>query len=90
MTFPITGPSNKPMIQEAQNMMNNGGGGNLGYFQREEQEEQIKFKENEEDIFQKTEIEETLEIDCEIDLLSKILKLINKIKDKICSFFKQN
>ena len=27
-------PSNRPMIQESQSMANNGGGGNLGYFQR--------------------------------------------------------
>ena len=33
-SFNINGPGNKPMIQESQNMKNNGGGGNLGYFQR--------------------------------------------------------
>lgn len=34
MSFNINGPSNKPIIQETQNMKNNGGGGNLGYFKR--------------------------------------------------------
>ena len=35
MSFGINGPTPKFGIQEAQNMRNNGGGGNLGYFQRE-------------------------------------------------------
>lgn len=34
MSFEFKGPSFKPMIQEAQSMLNNGGGGNLGYFKR--------------------------------------------------------
>ncbi len=33
MSFNFQGPSERPIIQGAQNMMNNGGGGNLGYFQ---------------------------------------------------------
>ncbi len=34
MSFDFKGPSFKPVIQEAQQMLNNGGGGNLGYFKR--------------------------------------------------------
>ncbi len=34
MSFDFKGPSFKPVIQEAQSMLNNGGGGNLGYFKR--------------------------------------------------------
>ena len=34
MSFGINGPDNIPAIQKAQNMFNNGGGGNLGYFQQ--------------------------------------------------------
>ena len=34
MSFGINGPSPMHGIQEAQSMRNNGGGGNLGYFQR--------------------------------------------------------
>ena len=33
MSFNFQGPSERPIIQGAKNMMNNGGGGNLGYFQ---------------------------------------------------------
>ncbi len=34
MSFDFKGPGYKPVIQEAQQMLNNGGGGNLGYFKR--------------------------------------------------------
>ena len=50
MSFEINGPSPKFGIQEAQNMRNNGGGGNLGYFQRRKKDE--KNKKDEVDIFQ--------------------------------------
>lgn len=49
MSFGINGPSPKFGIQEAQNMRNNGGGGNLGYFQRGKKK---KDNDNESDIFQ--------------------------------------
>ncbi|MBQ3101831.1 hypothetical protein IJC60_02385 [bacterium] len=37
MSFGLSniGPKKQPTILEAQNMQNNGGGGNLGYFQQE-------------------------------------------------------
>lgn len=49
MSFGINGPSPKFGIQEAQNMRNNGGGGNLGYFQRGKKK---KDKDEDLDIFQ--------------------------------------
>ncbi len=42
MSFNINGPQNKPMIQESQNMQNNGGGGNLGYFKRGKKKDEEK------------------------------------------------
>ncbi len=50
MSFGINGPSPMHGIQEAQSMRNNGGGGNLGYFQR--RNKKGKQKENEIDVFQ--------------------------------------
>ena len=44
MSFGINGPSPQFGIQEAQNMRNNGGGGNLGYFQRQKKDESIMQK----------------------------------------------
>ena len=52
MSFGINGPSPKFGIQEAQNMRNNGGGGNLGYFQQRNKDG--KKKKDEIDIFQST------------------------------------
>lgn len=45
MSFDFKGPSFKPMIQESQNMKNNGGGGNLGYFQRQHGQDEKKKEE---------------------------------------------
>jgi len=39
MSFDVNPPSNKPVIREAASMQNDGGAGNLGYFEREEQKE---------------------------------------------------
>ena len=50
MSFGINGPSPQFGIQEAQNMRNKGGGGNLGYFQRQKKDE--KKKKDEIDIFE--------------------------------------
>ena len=52
MSFGINGPSPMHGIQEAQSMRNNGGGGNLGYFQR--RNKKGKQKENEIDVFQQS------------------------------------
>lgn len=86
MSFEINGPSNRPMIQEAQNMMNNGGGGNLGYFQREESEEAIRFDLNsEEDSFEKSIEEDDLQ---ELETPDIIEKLLSYLKKLWASFLK--
>ena len=56
MSFNFQGPSERPIIQGAQNMMNNGGGGNLGYFQgrKKNKEDELNknlFNTNDEDSF---------------------------------------
>ncbi len=55
MSFNFQGPSERPIIQGAQNMMNNGGGGNLGYFQgrqkKKDKEKTNLFGKEEEDSF---------------------------------------
>ena len=54
MSFNFSGPGEVPIIREAQNMMNNGGGGNLGYFQgrKKKKEKEINiFNTEEEDTF---------------------------------------
>ena len=81
MSFGINGPmpsNNRPMIQESQNMQNDGGAGNLGYFQRGKQKK--KKEDDELDSFElsgEDSFESSLEdIEPEIDLKS----IGNKIK----------
>lgn len=52
MSFGINGPSPTFGIQEAQSMRNNGGGGNLGYFQRGKKKKDEKKPKDEIDVFQ--------------------------------------
>lgn len=42
MSYPLNGPNKVPGILEAQNMKNNGGGGNLGYMKRQKKDEKKK------------------------------------------------
>lgn len=86
MSFGINGPmpsNNKPMIQESQNMQNDGGAGNLGYFRRGKQKK--KKEENELDSFELSgsdSFEPSVEdIEPDIDLKS--------IGDKIKGLFKK-
>ena len=57
MSFNFQGPGEMPIIRGAQNMMNNGGGGNLGYFQgrqKKKEEDNLNpsiFNTDEEDSF---------------------------------------
>ena len=78
MSFNINGPSNIPSIQETQNMKNNGGGGNLGYFMREESDDIIRFSdEQEEDSFEKS--VDLQDDDAPLDLFKKIIRFLKKI-----------
>lgn len=45
MSFNVNPPNNKPVIREAASMQNDGGAGNLGYFERGENKEK-KHKED--------------------------------------------
>ena len=81
MSFGINGPNPIHGIQETQNMRNNGGGGNLGYFQR--RNKKGKQKENEVDVFQSSDEndifipEEALEDD---NILKKASDFIKQFK----------
>ena len=80
--------NNKPIIKEAQSMQNDGGAGNLGYFEREEQEKDKQknssiFSEQGSDSFKlSSEIEED---DDSFSISKMIAKVILAIKD----FFKK-
>lgn len=90
MSFNINGPSNKPVIQEAQNMMNNGGGGNLGYFMRENSDEAIKFVDNdEEDTFEKSIELDDLKDDENLLLIDRLVLLLKRIWRAFVSAFCQ-
>ena len=78
MSFNINGPSNIPSIQETQNMKNNGGGGNLGYFMREESDDIIRFSdEQEEDSFEK--LVDLQDDEESFDLFQKIVRFLKKL-----------
>ena len=80
MSFNINGPSNKPVIQEAQNMMNNGGGGNLGYFMRENSDEAIKFVDSEEeDCFEKSVEIDEFEDKGSLPLFDRIIRFLKRL-----------
>lgn len=89
MSFNANVMSVKPVIREAANMNNDGGGGNLGYMQREKGEdekekklfsdESIFEKKNETDTFvYKKEIE--IPDEYKFNLKNVLLKLIAKVK----------
>lgn len=81
MSYPINGPNKLPGILEAQNMKNNGGGGNLGYFKREKK----KNKKDEIDVFQAS-MDENDEFVPEEDLNAKNESLLDKASELIKMF----
>ena len=87
MSFNINGPSNIPSIQEAQSLLNNGGGGNLGYFMRQDADEEIKFVNNQgEDSFEKSDDNENFEPAGNASLIERIKKIFKKIRIAIARF----
>lgn len=84
MTFGLNGPTPPKGIQEAQNMKNNGGGGNLGYFKRGKKK---KDKKDDIDVFNPSidEDEFLLEVDEKEEPKNN---LIDKVADKFKKFFK--
>ena len=83
MSINFNGPGDMPIIRGAQNMMNNGGGGNLGYFQGRK-----KKKEQDVNIFG-TEEEDSFSLSSDSDLKDE--ENFNaenpSIKDKLKGFF---
>lgn len=83
--------NNKPIIQEAKSMQNDGGAGNLGYFEREEKEKNGKknssiFSEQEADSFKKsTDGSEDLE---SFSISKFIAQIILSVKDWFKNLFK--
>lgn len=80
MSFDISniGPRKQPAILEAQNMKNNGGGGNLGYFQRDGKRKGEDFEEDENtDCFIK-EDEDIFDAKNDLTFLQKLRKLFIK------------
>ena len=87
MGFDVTPPSNKPIIREAANMQNDGGAGNLGYFEQEGNKEK---KQSNESIFSSEKEKDTFKRESDVDeideafSLSKfIAKIIFAIKEWI-------
>ena len=84
MSFGINGPSPKFGIQEAQSMFNNGGGGNLGYFQRGKKKKDKKDEKNEIDIFMSSQDENDILVPDEENIkenfLDKASEFIKKFK----------
>ncbi|MCD7879577.1 MAG: hypothetical protein LUG16_06575 [Candidatus Gastranaerophilales bacterium] len=78
MSFGINGPDNLPAIQKAHHT-NDGGAGNLGYFQQNKKKEKKKNDKNEEDVFEFSgKNDEDTELETETFELNKIgLKIKN-------------
>ncbi|MBP7211708.1 hypothetical protein KBA27_02630 [bacterium] len=94
MSFDVNSSSGMPIIREASAMKNDGGGGNLGYFEREEAEKRKKnssqesiFEEKGEDTFIH-EAEKAPEEEETFSISKTISKLIFYIKGFILSHIK--
>lgn len=79
MSFNLQGPREQPMIQNAQSMRNNGGGGNLGYFKgrknkndKDKDKNKSLFSKDEEDSFVLSNSEEVEEEFDSVDVFEKI------------------
>lgn len=78
---------NKPIIKEAQSMQNDGGAGNLGYFEQGEKERKNREKSifsEETDSFKKSS-----DVDKELDVEFSFSKFIENIVDSIKDWFKK-
>ena len=80
MSFGINGPDNIPSIQKSHHT-NDGGAGNLGYFQRERKKK--KDDEDQQDVFE-------FSSDKEEDNEDDIMKNLDSIGTKIKSWFNVN
>lgn len=89
MGFDVTPPSNKPIIREASSMQNDGGAGNLGYFEREGDKEK---KQSQESIFSAEKEHDSFKRESDVDDLTEefsISKLIANIIFSIKEWFRK-
>ena len=88
MSYEIRGPSIRPLVSEAQSLMNNGGGGNLGYFQRNNKNK----KDEQKAVFESPPDEYVSDVD--LDIVFENLQTENHPNDnfwkKLSRFFKSS
>ena len=83
-------PGVKPVIREAASMSNDGGGGNLGYMQRGQDEKEKKNKYiSEESIFGKKDDSDIFMMEKEIEIPDEYKFNLKNILKKFISFLKQ-
>lgn len=91
MGFEINSPGNKPIIREAASMQNDGGGGNLGYFEQGEKKDKDKKNDsifnnaNESDSFLKE--DELKELESDFSISKLIAQAILSIKELFKKLF---
>ena len=83
-------PSVKPVIREAANMNNDGGGGNLGYMQQREKDEKEKKNKfvSDESIFSKKNEPDLFVSPKEIEIPDEYKFNLKNVLAKIIGFFK--
>lgn len=89
MGFDVNPLNNKPIIRETASMQNDGGAGNLGYFEREEEKEK---KRHEESIFSNEKDGDTFKKESDIEEMPEefsISKLIANIIFQVKGWFKK-
>lgn len=89
MSFDVNPPSHKPVIREAASMQNDGGAGNLGYFEQGENKEK---KNQAESIFSQGSTVDTFQKESDKDKENEdfsISKLIAELIFTIKEFFKK-
>lgn len=84
MSFNINGPDNKPVIREAQSMLNDGGAGNTGYMmagrrKKENEEEELLLNEEVDDKFVKSEDFNEKDEDEDLTFYDKIVRFLANI-----------
>lgn len=86
MGFDVNFNNNKPIIKEAQSMQNDGGAGNLGYFEQERKNKEKSIFQEETDSFSKSSgDDENLDVDFSF---SKFFEnLMNSIKTWLKKIF---
>lgn len=84
MGFDVNFNNNKPIIKEAQSMQNDGGAGNLGYFEQERKNKDKSIFQEEADSFKKSSGEEE-----NFDVDFSLAKFIENLIESVKSWFKK-